>query len=180
MEFWVCAFDENCKHISNNAEKTRRHQRSSHTTSSNYRYAHCKKIVDMEGNKDEDHDSRECEARMDESNIDGKECEANSDGNEERNTDENGSDIEEIAVRFLVNGHCKALFSRQVYSDTCVNDIANDVHATLFAKDVETKSNPLFAVEGKAQQFTGALESMKQYLAHCIAGLEQMKAFVTK
>jgi hypothetical protein len=189
MEFWVCAFDENCKHISNNAEKMRRHQRSSHTTSSNYRYAHCKKCiaVDVEDNKDNDDNSREYEVSNDEANIYGKEFETNNDEKEERNIDENDkryaeneSDIEEIIVRFLVHGHCKALFSRRVYSDTCVNDIANDVHATMFAKDVEAKPNSLFPIEGEAQQFAGALESMKQYLSHCIAGLEQMKAFVIK
>jgi hypothetical protein len=166
MEFWVCAYDENCKHISNNAEKMRRHQQSAHTTSSSYRYAHCKKstAVDVE-DKDEDSESRECEVRIDETNIDSKECEANNEENEERN-----ADIEEIVVRFLVHGHCKALFSRRVYNDTCINDIANDVHTTLFAKDVEAKRNSLFPIEGEAQQFAGALESMKHILLIALLG----------
>jgi hypothetical protein len=180
MEFWVCAYDENCKYISNNAEKMRRHQRSSHTTSSNYRYAHCKKCIAVDDSKDEESERRKCEVSIDETNIEGKECEANNDEKEQRSADENESDIDEIVVRFLVHGHCKALFSRRVYSDTCVNDIANDVHATLFAKEVETRPNPLFPIEGEDQQFSGALESMKQYLPHCIAGLEQMKTFVIK
>ena|SRR3990167_10498330 len=155
MEFWVCVYDENCKHISNNAEKIRRHQKSVHTTSSNYRYAHCKKCiaVDVEDNKDNDDKSREYEVSNDEANIDGKEGEANNDEIEDRS-----ADIEEIVVRFLVHGHCKALFSRRVYNDTCINDIANEVHATLFAKGVETKQNQLFSIEGEAQQFAGALE----------------------
>jgi hypothetical protein len=38
----------------------------------------------------------------------------------------------------------------------------------------------LFVIEGEAQQFAGALKAMKHYLAHCIAGLDQMKAFVIK
>ena len=191
MELWVCVYDENCKHISNNAEKMRRHQRSVHTTSSNYRYAHCKKSinnVETQGNKYDDNEIRDKKVRIDDANSnieEVKECKAKNEEIEEEKVDYNEpeseqSDIEEIVVRFLVHGHCKALFSRRVYNDTCVNDIANDVHATVFAKDVETKQNQLFAIEGEAQQFAGALEAMKQYLAHCIAGLEQMKAFVIK